>query len=88
MFWALVICFVLIIIACVLGLPKKWNEGEKIKKFDPHCLTPGLADIYFQDFININARRGIKINTVRIESTNWGIIYYYTEEKLNATNEN
>lgn len=82
---ACVICFILIIIACMLGLPEKWNNAEKVQKFDPHCLTPGLADIYFQDFVSINERRDIKINLISIKSTNWGIIYYYTEEKLNAT---
>lgn len=85
MLWVLAVCFILIILVCVWGLPEKWNEAEKIKKFDPHCVTPGLADMFFQDFVDINARRGIKINLVRIESTNWGIIYHYTEEKLNAT---
>lgn len=85
MFWALAVCLALIIIACVFGLPKKWNDKDRVQKFDPHCLTPGLADIYFQDFVSINERRGIKINLVSIKSTNWGIIYYYTEEKLKAT---
>ena len=88
MFWALAICLGLIIIICVFGLPEKWNDKDRVQKFDPHCITPGLADIYFQDFVRINERRGIKINLVSIKSTNWGIIYYYTEEKLNATNEN
>lgn len=85
MFIALIICFILFLLLYFFDLPKMWSEADKIKKFDPHCVTPGLADIYFQDFVNINARRGIKINLVRIESTNWGIIYHYTEEKLNAT---
>ena len=88
MFWALVICFVLIIFVCLLGFPEEWGKAEKIKKFDTSCFTPGLADIYFQDFVDVNARHGIKINLVNIKSTNWGIVYYYTEEKLKATNEN
>jgi len=82
---ACVICFILIIIACVLGLPEKWNNAEKVKKFHPHCVTVGLADIYFQDFVDANARHGIKINLVKIESSTYGVVYYYTEEKLNAT---
>lgn len=85
MLWVLAVCFILIILVCVWGLPEKWNEVEKIKKFDTSCFTPGLADMFFQDFVDINERRGIKINLVSIKSTNWGIVYYYTEEKLNAT---
>ena len=82
---AFAICFVLIIILCLCGIPEKQNKKEKVKKFHPHCLTVGLADIFFQDFVDANARRGIKINLVRIESDDWEVIYYYTEEKLNAT---
>ena len=43
----------LVIIFFISFLNRHLKKGEKIKKFDPHCLTPGLADIYFQDFINI-----------------------------------
>ena len=47
-----------------------------------------ISDLSHDNFKIACERRGIKINLVSIKSTNWGIIYYYTEEKLNATNEN
>ena len=82
MIYALIICFVLIIVICLLGIPAKW---DKIKKFDSGCYTPGLAEIFFDDFIKLNEHHGIKINLVKIESTSWGICFYYTEERIEKT---
>ena len=93
MFWTLAICLVFIIIACVFGLPEKWLETEQVKIFKAPTGAPYMADMYFDDFVNVNKKYGIKITVVKVERIEhllsfpetW---YYYKEEKLKATNEN
>ena len=77
-------------VICLFNIPEKWLEAEQIKVFKAPTGAPYLADMYFEDFVNVNKKYGIKIVPVKVERVEHMISYpetwfYYKEEKLNAT---